>query len=137
MILAKTTSYALRILIYMATRNGELISAESLHQALKIRKQYLRRLLTELSKNGFIKSSLGRNGGYVFARNPKKIFVAEIIDAVEGFASFDACLLGESDCARAELCEVHVMWEEVKKRMITSFRTTSLHDLKITGLNEL
>jgi Rrf2 family protein len=137
MILAKTTSYALRILIFMAARKDELISAQSLFDSLKIRKQYLRRILTDLSKNGFIKSTRGRNGGYVFARSPKKIFISEIIEAVEGFESFNACLLGEVDCQRAEKCEVHQMWDEVKSKMITSFKTTSLDKLSLKDIKKL
>lgn len=134
MILAKTTSYALRILIFMASMEDELISAQSLHDSLKIRKQYLRHILTNLSKNGFIKSSRGRNGGYEFARSPKKIFVSEIIDAIEGFESFDACILGEPDCTRAEFCEMHIIWAELKTKMVSTFKTTSLHNLKLSGL---
>jgi len=62
MALNRTTSYALRILIQMNEEPGKVISAKYLHDLLGIKKQYLRRLLTDLSRHGFIQSALGRKG---------------------------------------------------------------------------
>lgn len=46
----------------MAKRENEINSASSLHEELKIPRQYLRQLLTGLAKSGFIVSTSGRKG---------------------------------------------------------------------------
>ena len=130
MILNSTTSYALRILIQMAQDKQNMVSANTLHDILGIKKQYLRRLLTDLVKHGFIKSSRGRNGGFEFARDPGQIYIYEVIDAIEGFTSFEGCLLGVKDCNQSPQCAMHSIWADARDMMLHTFRLTTLSALK-------
>ena len=82
--LSKTSEYALRILIFMAKEPENLYSAKHLIEKLKVSDKYLRKLMTDMSKSGFIKSSQGRDGGYTFAKDIQNIFLYDIIDSVEG-----------------------------------------------------
>ncbi|NQV03668.1 MAG: Rrf2 family transcriptional regulator [Bacteroidia bacterium] len=134
MVLSKTTSYALRILIYMASLEGGEVSAKILHEKLGIPNRYLRRLLTDLTNWGLIKSIQGRNGGYLITRGLEEVYLTEIIDAVEGIESLNFCILGVHDCNLIEKCAMHDLWEDVKVKMLTTFSTTSLKDLKAKGL---
>jgi Rrf2 family transcriptional regulator, iron-sulfur cluster assembly transcription factor len=137
MILSSTTSYALRILIHMAQDKHLIVSANTLHEILGIRRQYLRRILTDLAKHGFIKSSRGRKGGFEFARDPGEIYIYEVIDAIEGFTSFEGCLLGVKDCNQSPQCAMHSIWADAKDRMIHTFRSTTLSALKNEQLDQL
>ena len=136
MILSKTSSYAIRILMYMASKEKILCSAEEIYEELGIKKQYMRRLLTDLTKAGFIKSTRGRNGGYAFARNPEKILISEVIGRIDGFVSYNTCILGIDDCRRAEKCSMHKVWDETKANILSTFRTTSIAYLASYGLHE-
>ncbi|MDD5184566.1 MAG: Rrf2 family transcriptional regulator, partial [Paludibacter sp.] len=78
--LSKTSEYALRILIYMAKVPDQLYTAKQLVKELKVSDKYLRRLMTDLSKSGFIRSIQGRDGGYTFIKNPDDIMLYDIID---------------------------------------------------------
>jgi Rrf2 family protein len=137
MIFNSTTSYALRILIQMTRDKQNIVSAKTLHDILGIKKQYLRRLLTDLVKYGFIKSSRGRNGGFEFARDPAGIYLFEVIDAIEGFASFEGCLLGVKDCTQTPQCTMHDIWADARDRMIHTFRSTTLSALKQEQLDQI
>ncbi|MCX6238086.1 MAG: Rrf2 family transcriptional regulator [Bacteroidia bacterium] len=130
MILSKTTEYALSILSYMATRTDEVYSAEYLFNELKIPRSYLRRLLTGLSKFGFIKSSLGRKGGFVFAKDIKEISFYQIINTMEGADAMNTCLLGFSCCIVDHPCVMHDIWMEARSKMINTLSNTTLADLK-------
>lgn len=137
MILSTTTGYALRILIHMAQDSRNIISAKTLHDILAIKKQYLRRILTDLAKKGFIKSSRGPLGGFEFARDPGQVYVYEVIDAIEGFASFEGCLLGVKDCNQSPRCVMHSIWAEARDMMIHTFRSTTLSALKPDQLDKI
>ena len=110
MFISKTSEYALRILTYMAFNNEAQLSAQNLYTELQIPKRYLMRLLTDLSKSGFIKSTRGRTGGYVFARSLDTIFFSDIIDSVEGLKSFEGCVLGNTICPVDKPCAMHRFW---------------------------
>ncbi len=133
MFLSKTTTYAIRILIFMATDTQQLFSAQYLYEKLNISNRYLRRLLTDLTKHGFVTSLRGRNGGFVFARSLDTIYLSEIIEAVEGTNFFGTCIMGFTDCKLSPVCAMHHQWLEIRNNMTKTFSTTSLLDIKNTG----
>lgn len=130
MILNKTTEYALNVLSYMATRNKEMYPAECLYKELNIPRQYLRRLLTDLSKKGFITSIRGRNGGFVFSRDLSTINFAQVIEAMEGTGEMNTCLLGFTACIVDHPCVMHDFWTEARSKMTETLTNTTLADLK-------
>jgi len=127
--LNKTTSYSLNVLSYMAKNEEEICSANFLHEKLHIPHQYLRQLLTKLSKSGFIHSTRGRHGGFVFMKPISEIYVADIIEAVEGLESFNKCILGFTICPLDTQCSMHEFWEGTRDSVIKELKTTSLADL--------
>ena len=129
MTLSKTTEYALRILTLMAAENEKKFSSLYIHNELKIPKKYLQRLLTDLSKYGLIKSLQGRNGGFILAKKAKKIKIAEIIDAVEGFKKEPSCFFGFEKCARNKPCAMHDVWAKSQEDLIKILKSTSLDDI--------
>ncbi len=130
MILKKTTEYALSVLAFMATRNEEMYPAEYLYDELKIPRHYLRRLLTDLTKKGFIVSSRGRNGGFIFARELATINFIQVIEAMEGPEAMNTCLLGFTACILDHPCAMHDLWTEARSNMIETLTKTSFVDLK-------
>jgi len=124
--LSKTSKYAFRILGHMAKDDKALYSAQQLHKEIDVPERYLRRLLTNLSKNGFIKSIQGRQGGFTFARDYSKISLLEIVDAIDGLESINGCILGYDSCAFNHSCPMHKIWEETKQKMIATLKNTTL-----------
>jgi Rrf2 family protein len=130
MVLRLTTEYALSILGFMATRNRDLYPAEYLFEHLHIPRQYLRRLLTDLSKKGFITSTRGRYGGFIFARDLRGLTFYEVIGAMEGTESFNICLMGFSACIVDKPCAMHNLWTEAQSKMIDTLTKTTFADLR-------
>jgi len=136
MILTKTTEYAVRVLAYMAREEGRLLSAKYLHEQLNIPYKYLTRLMTDLAKSGYLTSVKGRDGGFRIIKDLKKITLASIVETVEGMDSFNACILGFHECSSENPCAMHFVWEENKKRLLDTLKTTSLNDLSHININK-
>jgi len=130
MILSKTSQYAIRVLSYMINADLQVFSAHHLIRTLSIPDKYLRQLLTTLSKAGFIKSIRGREGGYVFARNANRIFLSDIIDAVEGMDKYTGCLLGFPECSDDHPCSLHEKWNPIRESLLTFLNNTTLAEVK-------
>ncbi len=126
----KTTTYAFKVLILMSHNDQLDYTSTYLSEKLNIQMQYLRRLLTDLSKAGFIQSKRGKNGGFVFAKSIKNIFLSDIIDAVEGLEKFNSCMLENHDCNKEGKCSFHDAFGEIKNKMTDALKTTTLFDLK-------
>ena len=127
--LSKTSEYALRILIFMAREPERLYSATQLVKELNVSDKYLRRLMTDLSKSGFIQSVQGRDGGYTFSKNINEIFLFDVIDSVEGMEKLNGCVLGFEKCSCTNPCAMHDTWQHVRIELNKVFRETKLADM--------
>jgi Rrf2 family protein len=132
----KTTSYALKVLSFMAEKPEDMYSAKYLNAKLKIPYPYLRQLLTELTRAGYIKSIQGRNGGFIFAKKLNKIFIGDVIGKLESLDIFNHCIIGFEKCPFDHQCPLHSSWEEAGKLITRVLRKTSLADFKIKDLKK-
>ncbi|MEI7503155.1 MAG: Rrf2 family transcriptional regulator [Paludibacter sp.] len=127
--LSKTSEYALRILIFMAKEPEKLYTAKQLIEELNVSDKYLRRLMTDLSKAGFIRSIQGREGGYSFVKSIDKIYLFDVIDSVEGMEKLNGCVLGFEKCSCTNPCAMHDAWLPVRTELNKVFRETRLSDM--------
>jgi len=127
---SKTTSYAISVLSFLADHEGEKYSAKRLNEILEIPWPYLRQLLTSLSKSGFIISTRGRKGGFRLNKPSGEIFLAEIIDSVEGLDIISTCIMGYKQCPFHHTCAMHEVWEEARASILRVLNSTSLDQLK-------
>ncbi len=127
--LSKTTEYAIRILCYMASDKKQIFSAKSILDKIDIPQKYMRRIMTNLSKSNFIKSTHGRDGGYMFLKSPKTIYLSDIIESVEGLDKYLGCVLGFNECSGKNPCAMHNSWVDTRDKLFKTLTKTNLNDL--------
>ncbi len=77
--------YALRAAIELAAHTDDRpLKGERIAQAQEIPLKFLENILVELRHAGIVASRRGAEGGYLLARPPEEVTVAEVIRAVEG-----------------------------------------------------
>ena len=84
--LSHKLEYACRVLAQLGRSYGQdkLAHIETLATAEAIPANYLVQILNELRNAGLIVSKRGKQGGYALSRDPKKITLVEIVEAVDG-----------------------------------------------------
>ena len=80
------SEYAILALLEMAThyQNGEPMQIRQIANQQNIPDRYLEQLLATLRRGGIIKSQRGSKGGYLLAREPRKITLLDILECLEG-----------------------------------------------------
>ena len=80
------SEYAILALLEMATHyeNGEPMQIRQIATQQKIPDRYLEQLLATMRRGGIVKSQRGSKGGYLLAREPRKISIFEILECLEG-----------------------------------------------------
>jgi Rrf2 family protein len=79
------SDYALRALIELASRPaGVAVTAEELGRRQEIPHGFLQAILAELRRAGLVRSQRGQAGGWLMARPPEDVTVADVIRAVDG-----------------------------------------------------
>lgn len=126
MFLTKTTEYAMRTLIFMATHDRELFTTRFISRQLNIPYKYLSRIMTDLARNGLIISVKGRGGGFRIAKSLDQITLYDIFIAVEGTSPLNSCILGFPDCSEENPCALHYLWEKNKEVIINTMKNTTL-----------
>ncbi len=112
----------------------QVFSAKYLIETLGVPDKYLRKLMTDLSKNGFIRSMQGRDGGYTFAKNANKIYISQVIEAVEGMDRYKGCIMGFGECSDDNPCSLHENYAPIKDQLINFLSTTAISELKSTNV---
>jgi Rrf2 family protein len=90
---------------------------EEIAAVQNIPENYLRRLLIELKRGGLVLSQKGPSGGYMLARHPSRITMAEVVQIIEGDYVPVECLEDGSNalCQRADNCAMRDVWNEVRE----------------------
>ncbi len=120
----------------MARDTEALYTAKYLIVQLNISDKYLRRIMTNLARAGFITSIQGRDGGYRFNKDTGSITLADIIDAAEGMNRYTGCVLGFSKCSDENPCVMHPIWAEIRDQFTLIFRKKTLKDLNFNNIRK-
>jgi Rrf2 family protein len=89
--LTKKADYALIALKHLVVQGPESSSAKEIADLYGIPQPLLSKILQKLSKNGFLQSEHGTNGGYKVARDPRQITVLEVIRLIDGPVFLTTC----------------------------------------------
>lgn len=81
--ITRSTDYAVRVLLYAASRPSRLVQIQEVADYYLISKNHLMKIVHTLSKNGLIESYQGRNGGFQLRKMPKEITLGEIVQLFE------------------------------------------------------
>jgi len=118
--LSRTSGYAISALARLQRPGGAWTLTKDIASAAEIPKAYLSTILNALVRHGLIEAKRGYRGGFVLARPAEKISVLRVIEAVEGHAWQEGCLLGLSRCSDERACPSHAFWK-VQREKIEEF----------------
>jgi len=103
--LTRKTDYALVALAELARRAPQRISARKLAECVRVPLPVLANILHQLLNRGLVCSTRGPQGGYLLARDPDRISLAQVIDAIEGGFRLAVCCHDLSGCEQVERIE--------------------------------
>ncbi|MET0088155.1 MAG: Fe-S cluster assembly transcriptional regulator IscR [Sedimenticola sp.] len=121
--------YAVTAMLDLAFHFGEgPITLAEIAQRQDISLSYLEQLFSRLRKRELVSSVRGPGGGYILGRDADKIFIAEVISAVDEKVDTTRCG-GDNNCQKNERCLTHDLWHDLSDRIYDYLSDISLHDL--------
>lgn len=127
--------YGLRAMAELARYYGQgPVSLAEVAQAEGLSLPYLEQIAADLRRAGLLESRRGAYGGYMLARPPAEISVAEIIIALEGSLVQVPCVMeGEgadaAGCDREGVCVTRGVWLNVYQHLVELLDSLTLADL--------
>ena len=111
--------------------------ARTIAERMEIPVRFLPQVLGDLSRAGIVEARLGRAGGYRLAKPPATISVLDLIEAAEGDARRQTCVLTGLPCGRGGgPCDVHVVFSEAQVAILDRLAETTVADVLETSAFE-
>lgn len=77
------TDYSLRVLMYAALRNDQLVTIQEISDAFDIPRNHLVKIVHALGKAGYLATVRGRRGGMRLGRAATKIVIGDVVRSME------------------------------------------------------
>ena len=138
--LTQRAAYAIRAVLTLAREDGvEMVSARTIAEREHIPVRFLPQVLGDLSRAGIVEARLGRAGGYRLIKDLGLISVLDVIEAVEGDARRQTCVLTGGPCGLPGLlCDVHTVFAEAQVAILTRLAEATVADvLASTALDDV
>ncbi|OHC68923.1 MAG: SUF system Fe-S cluster assembly regulator [Rhodocyclales bacterium GWA2_65_20] len=113
--LSKMTDYSTVIMAYMARRPQDVYSAAGLAAAIGVAATTASKILKTLARGKLVQSVRGAKGGYMLARAPEQISIADVIDAMEGSFGLTECSIHDGLCAQESACPSRRNWQRLNQ----------------------
>src|SRR5436190_2039371 len=98
MMFSTKAEYGVRVLVELASRGGTSpVPLTEIAEANGLPLAYLEHLVARLRKAGLVESRRGARGGYLLARSPEDITMAEVVQALEGEIAPIECITADPD----------------------------------------
>ena len=125
--------YASRALLSLALHGGQTIptSVRDIAERTGLPQPYLEQILLALKGAGLVRSKRGVGGGYVLARPPEEVTLAQVVSAVDG--PIVAGDFGEPHadgaCDHEGQCVLLAVWADVGETMRRHLQSFTLADM--------
>jgi Rrf2 family nitric oxide-sensitive transcriptional repressor len=125
---SQTAEYAIRVIVFIGTLRGEPATTKQIAAATRVPEGYLAKILQSLSRAGLVQSQRGLHGGSILARDPSKITLYDVVNAISPLPRILTCPLGLSSHG-SQLCVVHRRLDDAVAMVEKVFRQSSIAEL--------
>ncbi len=111
--LSRKSDYALRAVRHLSTLpKGKLGSINSVSEAEEIPREFLAKILKDLTRSGILVSFQGVTGGYRLNHLPKEVSFLNVIEAIDGPVHLNLCTeTTNCACEKFDDCQMKGFWQ--------------------------
>ena len=134
--LSKRAKYAIKALLALAEHGrDEPMRIADLAREEHIPAKFLELILLVLKHQGILQSRKGKGGGYLLARDPKDVYLGQIVRMFDGPLAPVPCAsqtayVACADCPDEAVCGVHIAMKAVRDATARVLDGTSLASLQ-------
>ncbi len=127
--MSKLTDYGTVVMTYLAKENDRLHAVSEIAGQTRVSAPTVSKVLKRLVREGLVVSHRGAKGGYSLARQPARISMVEIIDALEGPLGLTECGSTPGLCVQESLCSIRTNWQRINRAVRQALASVSLAEM--------
>lgn len=130
MIYSRSAEYAIRAFVFLAqVPEGKYAMVKQIAEESDIPSHFLAKILQQLARQGFLRSSKGPTGGFCLRYPADEITLLQIVESIDGLADYQRCIGGMMECNDQMRCGMHDSWKALRSRIIEYLEGTTVEDL--------
>ena len=133
--LSKKTKYAIKALVILG-KNKDLppMQISKIAEEERIPKKFLEQILLDLRNSGYLYSKKGAGGGYSLNKDPKDIFLVDILRITDGPIALVPCVSHKfyhkcDECKQETTCGIRDVFVDLHSAALKILSETSISDI--------
>lgn len=123
------TDYALRTLIYVGAKDGDLSRIAEIAESFGISNTHLMKIVNQLAQQGYVETVRGKGGGVRLGRPAEQIGVGAVVRDTEEELAVMGCLSGAGFCRIEDCCVLRGALREATLAFLETLDGYTLADL--------
>lgn len=131
MIYSRSAEYAIRALVHLAeVPAGKYAMVKNIAEKCDIPAHFLAKILQQLARKGFLRSSKGPTGGFCLRTPANELTMWHLVEAIDGATDYNRCPGGMTQCNDDQPCGLHDNWKALRSRIMEYLERTTMADLQ-------
>jgi Rrf2 family nitric oxide-sensitive transcriptional repressor len=126
------TDYALRMLICLGARPGDVVHVAEIADAFGISRHHLIRVAQRLRDAGYVETVRGNGGGLRLARPPSDINIGAVVRCTENDFNLVACFAADGECRIMPGCVLRSVLADATDAFLAVLDRYRLEDLLVS-----
>lgn len=127
--LTRFTDYSLRVLIYLGLSDDGRVTIREISEAYGISRNHLMKVVSLLTRMGYLDARRGPGGGIALAKPPGDIVIADVIRDMEDDLNLVECFCTGGSCIIKPVCELKSILSEALNAYLVTLENYTLTDL--------
>jgi Rrf2 family nitric oxide-sensitive transcriptional repressor len=127
--LTRFTDYSLRVLIYLGLKNDGRVTIKEISEAYSISRNHLMKVVSLLTRMGYVDARRGPGGGIALARSAQDIVIADVVRDMEDDLNLVECFCAEGSCVIKPVCELKSALNQALSAYLQTLQRYTLQDL--------
>ena len=124
--LTRRGDYAIRAMVLLAREPEAVITGAEIAHRTDIPERLVAQVMGRLVRSGLVRARIGRHGGYWLGEQGRETRILAIVEAVEGDARRERCVLSGAQCNAADRCEVHDIFASAQEALVSRLAEATL-----------
>lgn len=130
MIYSRSAEYAIRAFVHLATvPEGKYAMVKQIAEEADIPSHFLAKILQQLARKGFLRSSKGPTGGFSLRMPANEVSLVQIVESVDGLQDYNRCPAGLAECNDQAPCGMHDSWKGLRTLIMNYLEQTTIEDV--------
>ena len=135
--LTQHTDYGLRLLMYVALKNGQRCTIREAAESFAISRNHLMKIASLLQHHGVLNATRGKGGGLQLAKPANSLRLGDLVQTLEPDMALAECLGENNQCVVTSQCLLIGVLSDALQEFLRSLNRYTLDDICAPKQKEL